>query len=117
MSIRDSAIVQDFAQFRKARLARPMMVIKRELVARLPEHALTGPRRACQAAREREERRRIELLGDVRDPLPALGRCDRGGADQQASQRGLIGKRGAWPMPGETVRQKPLCTRSAIRGG
>jgi len=43
MSIRDSAIVQDFAQFRKARLARPMMVIKRELVARLPEHALTGP--------------------------------------------------------------------------
>jgi hypothetical protein len=94
MSIRDSAIVQDFAQFRKARLARPMMVIKRELVARLPEHALTGPRRACQAAREREERRRIELLGDVLDPLPALGRCDRGGADQQASQRGLIGKRG-----------------------
>ena len=112
MSIRDSAIVQDFAQFRKARLARPTTVIKRELVARLPEHALTGPRRACQAAREREERRRIELLGDVLDPLPALGRCDRGGADQQASQRG-----GAWPMPGETVRQKPSCTRSAIRGG
>jgi len=34
----------------------------------------------------------IELRGDALDPLPALGRCDRGGADQQAGQRGLIGK-------------------------
>jgi hypothetical protein len=50
-------------------------------------------------------------------PLPALGRRDRGGADQQASQRGLIG-RGS--MADARVRQcgkKPLCARGAFSDG
>jgi hypothetical protein len=96
MSIKDSAIFQDFAQFRKARLARPMMAIKRKLNARLPLNTLSRPQHACQAAPERDERLRIELpRRDALDPLPALGRCARGGADQQATHRGLMAKGGS----------------------
>jgi hypothetical protein len=40
-------------------------------------------------------------------PLPALGRCDRGGPDQQASQRGVVAK-ASMTDGGETVQQKTL---------
>ncbi len=50
-------------------------------------------------------------------PLPALGRCDRGGADQQASQRGLIGKGEHGRRPVRQCSKKRLCAGSAVATG